>query len=116
LEKKITQDLLAETKKKIADIRREKPGLRRVPFTQEIWDNIKVLSENFSNRELIQSLSISPSTMYKAKKLGRKTPKKPFKFLEVHTANVDIVPSPFREVRVIMEFKTKSGMTISIFE
>ena len=126
MEPEHNKNLLLNTKKLIAKNRSGYTGGKRPSFTPQIWSNIKALLEHFPMRELGSKLSISVSSINKAKNMGNKKNKRELslmktivgadnkpQFVEVKTIGLDQGFSS--RAKFLMELKTQSGTTITIF-
>lgn len=125
MEKENIQYLMLSTKKLIEDTRKGYSGGKRPPFSPKIWTNINTLSSRFSVRRLAEKLVISESTVQKAKIMAKKIPgklsvpknpsgKSEHQFLEIKSIGPSLGPSS--KGKIVMEFKTQSGMIITLFE
>lgn len=116
MDKNQAQKLLTTTKDLIAQERSRYPKTKCAAFSEEVWNNIRELARHFQTKEIVRTLSISSSLLYKAIKKKKIRPSTPC-FVEVKMPpSLPNYPSLPTKGRVILELKTNTGTLISIYE
>jgi DNA-binding CsgD family transcriptional regulator len=106
--------LIKDTLKQIQEQRLRNQGRKKVALEQETVNSIRSLREHLSPKQIMKELSLSRYQVYTALRLGAKKKSAPSRFVEVHQIT-PTNPIQKNRGRIVLELKTESGMTISIY-